>query len=360
LKLYREAFSKAASPQLLFTAFDGLFRLERDFGLLVQSSRDLLAQAKDAPFPPGLAFRLARFFELSGRLEDALTLYRREIAANASPEALQAALRLCIEMNDMDAASQIIASKPELQGGVLAGQIALQRGDIMGARTCFKTILGSSPDPKASLQAMYGLYSVAVAGGDQAEIGQAADLLVRSFPRSPEAAVARTAGKGSATEKVRVLLAPIPMQALDAALWAYSAAPAAQATPAAQSTEAVTQSSPPQSHAQPAADQASAPLQDEAREAHQPDAQAETPPASKPEGKVSVQAGSYRVRENAEDMVLELKKQGFPAMVREYIAGGATYYKAIASAAVEMDEAKKIMERLREIGFEGILLFDGQ
>ncbi len=62
------------------------------------------------------------------------------------------------------------------------------------------------------------------------------------------------------------------------------------------------------------------------------------------------------MRENAEDMVRVLKEKGFAAIVRETTVGGVVYYKALACESVDVAEAGRIIARLREIGFEGVLV----
>jgi hypothetical protein len=58
------------------------------------------------------------------------------------------------------------------------------------------------------------------------------------------------------------------------------------------------------------------------------------------------------MRENADDMALELRKQGFAPVIRESTAGGRTLYKVVISENVPSGEAEQAATRLRTLGYE--------
>jgi len=78
---------------------------------------------------------------------------------------------------------------------------------------------------------------------------------------------------------------------------------------------------------------------------------------------VGVQTGSFSVKENAEYMVRDLREEGFSeAEVRERSVGDSRYYQVfvpVSSSQGHRSEAQRVVVELKELGFEGFLLFDG-
>lgn len=364
----------------LFSAFDGYFRLEMDLAALLSASRDLVAKVKEDPLPDGLAVKIARLLELAGRGDEAFALYKRDFMKSGSTDSLAAAARLCIEMNDLADAERILAGSQGAAAGVLAGQIALQRGDYEQARARFLAVANGSAGSEETLQAMYGLYAAAVLKGDSQETADARERLLKAFPQSPEAAIARSQGAGS-PEISRIVLSPLPVQLLGSVNNVQVAVAGSRPEiqePASQLVAAQTAvGQPPQSPEgplpplptpEPPASPLPAP-QGPASQLPTPEPSAPSPPSlqptaantpDKPSPKVSVQAGSYQVLENAEDMVSELKKRGFAAVVREEMVSGRRLFKALAGASLGMDEAKDVLARLASQGFEGFIVFEKQ
>jgi cell division protein FtsN len=66
----------------------------------------------------------------------------------------------------------------------------------------------------------------------------------------------------------------------------------------------------------------------------------------------SVQAGSFGMRENADDMIRELAERGFSPIVRESAAGGKTLFKVIVASRVDAAAADAAAARLRGMGLE--------
>ncbi len=71
-----------------------------------------------------------------------------------------------------------------------------------------------------------------------------------------------------------------------------------------------------------------------------------------------IQTGSFHVLENAQYMVLDLKKRGFKAEIREAVIRGDKYYRVVIGPVALPEESQKILIGLKEEGFEGMLLFD--
>lgn len=129
LDAFRAAFAELEPSPAYFSAYDGLFRLETNVANLISASRALIAKTQSTPLPAGLAGRIAGLFEVCGMEEDALAVYRRDVADNKDADSLDAAVRLCVEMNDTATATQLVTSS----GGdisTLAALEAIQRGDM--------------------------------------------------------------------------------------------------------------------------------------------------------------------------------------------------------------------------------------
>jgi cell division protein FtsN len=72
---------------------------------------------------------------------------------------------------------------------------------------------------------------------------------------------------------------------------------------------------------------------------------------------VLVQTGSFRDRENAEYMVRDLKASGFETEIMEKQIGGTLYYRVVIGPLMTVDKAQAVLMKLKDAGFEGVLLF---
>ncbi|MEW5816120.1 MAG: hypothetical protein AB1798_12090 [Spirochaetota bacterium] len=72
---------------------------------------------------------------------------------------------------------------------------------------------------------------------------------------------------------------------------------------------------------------------------------------------LSIQTGSFLVRENAEYMVKDLKTADFNAEIIEKVLNNKIYYKVIIRNIL-MDDSQTTLMRLKDTGFEGFLLYD--
>ncbi len=58
------------------------------------------------------------------------------------------------------------------------------------------------------------------------------------------------------------------------------------------------------------------------------------------------------MRENADDMLTELRKRGFSPVLRESASDGRRIYRVIAASRVDAKEADGTVARLRGMGLE--------
>jgi len=68
---------------------------------------------------------------------------------------------------------------------------------------------------------------------------------------------------------------------------------------------------------------------------------------------VMVQTGSFTMKENAESMLAELLRLGFPAQVREVEIRGKVYYRVLVGELTGREQIRETITRLKENGFEG-------
>jgi len=73
--------------------------------------------------------------------------------------------------------------------------------------------------------------------------------------------------------------------------------------------------------------------------------------------KVFVQTGSFLDRENAEYMVLDLKKAGMRADIMVYKKADKTYHRVMILGLESMEQAQEALLKLKNIGFEGYITF---
>ena len=170
-------------------------------------------------------------------------------------------------------------------------------------------------NPDLALKALWILYQADVHGGDTAAAALSRSKLKSRFGSAPETAIAAgSGGQGSKPARVAVVMpTPVLMEA-------PSPAPTSPAAPS------------------PAAALTTAPL------------------VSSP--KVSVQAGSFLMKENADDLVSELARRGFaPAVVRVTVQG-KDRYRVLAGTGLETEAAKATLKKLSDEGFRGFVVAD--
>jgi cell division septation protein DedD len=289
--------------------YAGFLRTERGIDALVDACRDM---ARSLPRTPGawpLVADTARVFELAGLDEEAAELAVDAWRRGGEAGLLERAMRLYLAMGDLDRYAALSERVVTLAGlDALASTRDLLAGRLEEARTSSARILSAVEDPSAKLSAAWNLFEAARADSDPAGLAQAADRLGLLFPGSPETVIALSAVSGAGS---RVSEAPSPM------LFALSGKPAAKVP------------GPVVPAAAPAA------------------------PAAKT---FSVQAGSFQVRENADELARDLARAGFTAIVREGLAQGRVLFRVFAAIGLDRESAAVLLERLRSAGYSGFTI----
>jgi cell division septation protein DedD len=311
-RLYLSWARERAGDPASLAGYAGFLRTERGLDEIVDACRDL---ARSLPRVPGawpLIDETARLFELAGLDDEAAELSMEAWSRGGPVQLLQRSMRLFLSMGDLDAYAAAAAKTvavPELDP--LASAAERIAGRIDEARRDSDRLLSVAEDPSVRLSAAWNLFEAARMDGTPTELAEAAARLSGLFPGSPEAAIARAAVEGTAS---RVLEAPTP------ALFLMTAA------------------------ASPAVD-ANVPVV--------------TPqPATSPEKTYSVQAGAFKVRENADELAKDLTRAGFEPIVRESAAEGISLWKVFAATGLDRDAATRFIAQLRAAGFAGIATAD--
>lgn len=283
--------------------YAGFLRTERGIDALVDACRDV---ARNLPRMPGawpLVAETALVFELAGLDEEAAELAVDAWRRGGPASLLLKAMRLALAMGDLDGyaalAARVITSA-DLDP--LSSMRDLIAGRLEEARTSSTRILSAVEDPSAKLSAAWNLFEAARAGGDPAALAQAADRIGRLYPGSPEAAIALSSVSGAGS---RVSEAPSPTR------FVLSGKPAAQVP-------------------------------------------GPVVPAVTPALKTfAVQAGSFQVRENADELVKDLARAGFASIVRQGSVQGRTVFRVFAATGLDRESAAVLLERLRSAGYSG-------
>jgi cell division septation protein DedD len=297
------ARDNAGKPSSL-AGYAGFLRTERGLDALVDACRDMADSLPQLPGAWPLLAETAQLFELAGLDEEAAAFAFSAWSRGGPAMLLQRAMRLTLAMGDLDAYDASAARTVSVPGlDPLAAARDLLAGRLEEARQGAARVLSAVDTPDARLTAAWNLFAAARTGGTAADIAQAGARITDLVPGSPESAIALAAVSG---KSLRVVEAPSPSLFISAG----------RATVKGTEPEA-----PPM------------------------------PPAAKT---FSVQAGSFQVRENADELVKDLSRAGFKPLVREASVQGKTLYRVLAATGLDRDSAASLLERLRAAGYSGI------
>jgi len=361
-----------AAPLMFLRYFD----LEQSLPALIDASRSFLKSAPTGASLPGALLRIARLFEVAGLTEEARDAYLSALSQGASDSALESAFLLSLEMNDGNSLQSAMAGLKDAAGDrteLLAACLAYQEGDSAPAAQALMRIAASSSDQSVALKALWLRYQIAVRSGDQAGRREAARLLGIRFPRSPEYALAALDDPSpSSRPQAAVSLMAQPGSFLGGAPAPLPASlpissPQTPTSPAtsAPSAPAPAQAAPPTGADAPAraapgtAPAASAPVQAAPAPSPTAPAPAQVGAADKPAARtLSVQAGSFQMKENADDLISGLVKGGFTPTLRSDAAQGKVLYRVFVGRGLSADEAHALLDKLHQAGFSGFLTTD--
>jgi cell division septation protein DedD len=315
--------------------FSRYFRMEHDFLALRDASLRLLAVGHGMPGAADQFAAIARLFEIGGLTGEARDAYLGAYGEGAGDSSLVSAFLLSLQMHDTDAMAKCLAAL-ESRGGAAAPLLRalsdIQAGHGESAGAALARLADSSGDPDVVLKARWVMYARAKAAEDQKGQADARARLSADFPGAPEAALV------SPLRTATVVLFPSPD------IFVTGDSPA-ESPPAPKTAE------PAQVPAGPPVTSQAAPGQTAAG----PVQTAPAPPTTEPAA-VSVQAGSFRVRENADDLSAELSKRGFSPIQKMETIQGRDHYRVFAGVGLDAAQARALLAKLLQQGFSGILV----
>ncbi len=292
-RFYREWLRANPTDPRAEAVFCSLFSLE-----------SALADLLDLATLPGLGTKalltLARLAELSGRSEEAHSLYRRAFDGGAGTEALVPWLSLSLAMDDVQGLAEGLAALRRIDpawADAIDGMADLWAGRLEMAGAKLGRAASLAVDPRAAVAASWGLLECARKGGNPAAVAAAQAELAHRFPLSPETSLADG----------RVARLPAPAH--------FTGAQFSQP------------SQPP-------------------------------PPVAGPT--YAVQAGSFATRENAEYLAADLVKKGFTAVVLAGTGAGRQVFKVFAASGLSRQAAEDVAARLAKAGFSGFVISEAR
>ncbi len=269
---------------------------------------------------PDLALEIGGLLEVAGSLEAALRYYERAALTAPSPAAqtgaLLAAAAVACDLGANDQAlallDRALSAAPEEP---LRAQLTVMRAVLLHdkaptqatQRALTAATTAAPPGSQARLHGLLALADYARTAGQTAERDARLEQIEREYPGSPEAALLSGPGPVSRALSPRQLLRT-----------AAAADPPRPPSPAA----------------------AAAPL----------------PAAPEASPLMRVQTGSFTVSENATFMARDLKAAGFETAVERVELAGKAYYRVLLAGRFSQEDARSMLIRLKDKGFEGVIL----
>ncbi|MGA2640087.1 MAG: SPOR domain-containing protein [Spirochaetia bacterium] len=322
--------------------FGAYLRVEHDLPALLEEAGRFLQSGKGVPGASDQFEKIARLYDLAGRIEEARDAYMAAHAEGGPDSNLVSAFLLSFQMNDaagMAVNLEGIAGKGESAEPLLRALIEIRGGDRAAAQNpssaAQEALIGiadQTDNPDLALKALWILYQAAGSRADAAGQAAARSKLETRFAAAPETALAAgLSSAGQASSRSIVVQLPAP-----GAFEADSAPPRTDSAQSPDAAPAASAETPPLTGAEPAT--------------------ARPAPASSP--LISVQAGSFLMKENADDLLSELTRRGFSAVIVHEVTQAKDRYRVLAGSGLEMDAAKEVMKRLSDAGFRGFLVQD--
>ncbi len=327
--------------------FDRYFTTEQDLSSLLDTGEKFLMAADKGALLGESMERIARLFEIAGKTEEARDAFLSSFAHGGSFSSLESAFLLSLQMNDADALQSTRSAAKGAENEIMdffAACAALQKGEYGPASASLSRIADTAADQSIALKALWLGYRMAARSGDPAARQVALRRLQARFPRSPEYALAvaddSTAGS-RASSSVSVM--PLPDRFFSEA-----------------SDSSKTISGPSVPAPQGTASQGTAPQGQASRDNQAPPDKAspDQAPTAAAGSALSVQAGSFQMKENADDLIAELTRKGFSPTLRIDAQQGKPLYRVFAGSGLSVDEARALLDRLHGAGFSGFLLKD--
>lgn len=290
--------------------------LESNLTSLIEQGETLLQASNKGIKSSAATALIARVLEVAGRAEEARDAYLAAFRNGESSRALEAAFLLSLEMNDVNALLSALDAFKDTGGeqvDFLRACLSFQKGDDAPADAVLLRIAGSTTDEEIALRALWLSYEISRRAADSSAALEAIKRLRARFPHSPEYLMAQAFRSAPALGSNVV---PLEL-------------PGKFFTAGEESSAASDDSSTPGPVAKTA------------------------PPAT-----LSVQVGSFQMKENAEDLAGELTRKGFSPSLHIDTSQGRQLYRVTAGSGLGPEDARALLDRLRAAGLGGFLLKD--
>jgi cell division protein FtsN len=361
--LYRRWLEDNPASERLFGVLVQALKLETAAGAALELLETYTPAVRNPQDRHTLLYNRALILEMLGRLEEAQELYA-ELPAYG--QVLYKRALLLFEQGDLEAAeTHLLAVVAEVEDKEiraralnLRARLELAAGRRADAERTFEELLRDFADVSVAPVFMLAYFEYLLAADRRPEAQELLEELKQRFPASPEYRLALSAWRAEDPEGAEIQYAPAPWRLL-APL--QSGAGSAAAPPAADAPAAATPAAPEAAAVPgPAAPGPAAPgpTAGVGPAAEPPPEQAGTSaPAGQPPPRVLVQAGSFSVAENAHYLQRDLAAKGFAASIAEVALAGKIYYRVLIGPEGSAEAAQQTLLRLKDAGFEGVLLW---
>jgi len=301
----------------------------------LKSSLDQIKKQEESSGTPAeetdkIALKLSLLQELLGRIEEAWRGY--EPSTIALPQYKLNLAALLVEQGELERALEAldgIAAIVALSGGkegfsanrdiiirsrILNARILVLQNKIDPAERAFRELLALEIESDYLAEALLALFELLIHEKRRSEGARVLEELKFKFPRSPEYILAQAMWENRMD--AAVVFAFSPLRLLHSPLW-----------------------------------RGSLPDTVEEKKATLPGR------VSSEESLVLVQAGSFKMKENAEYLASDLQGLGFAARIVNFTLENKLYYRVVLDPPMSVEEAQKVLMHLKDAGFEGFLLF---
>lgn len=297
-----------------------------------------------------IALRLSLLQELLGKIEEAWRGYESgyESSEVISPQFKLNQAALLVEQGSLERALEVldgIAAVVALSGGkegmsanrdiiirsrILKGRILVLQNKIDPAERAFRELLALKIKSDYLAEALLALFELLIHENKRGEAAEVLEELKVKFPRSPEYILAQAMWENRMDAAVVFTFSPLRL---------FNTSPGKAILP----------------------DTVEPPAAEVVKDAVVEEKKAPLPAlpgrVSSEEPLVLVQAGSFKMKENAEYLVSDLKDLGFAARIVNFKLDNKLYFRVVIDPPMAVEEAQKELMRLKNGGFEGYLLF---
>jgi hypothetical protein len=296
--------------------FDRYFSTEQDLPTLLEEGRKFLQTAKRGVNLSESLARIARLFEIAGKTEEARDAFLSAFVHGETLSSLEAAFLISLEMNDVDELQSALATTKNGENErleFLQACLAFQMGEYGSANASLTRVADTVSDESIALKALWLGYEIAIRSGDSAARQEALMRLQSRFPSSPEYALAAA---DNSTADPRGSISVTLLASPGTFFSEGSNLPQTGSSAANQNTSVAAQKG------------------------------------------LTVQAGSFQMKENADDLIAELTSKGFSPTLRTDTQQGRSLYRVLAGSGLAATDARVLVDKLHQAGFSGFLLRD--